>query len=58
MRPALFLAIRLAKSGFCGGDPEAILHKRTDVVIGMMEYLNFTSDYEDTWAELNRKEQS
>ena len=58
MPPALRLALRLADGGFCGGDPQAVLRKPTDVVLAMAEYLTFKNDYEMTYSHLNRKDPS
>lgn len=47
-------ALRLAREGFGGGDPEKILEMPTDRVIEMIEFVQFQSDYENTVIELNR----
>ena len=54
MKPARIVALRLAKEGFGGGNPEAILGMRSSTVLDMLNYSNFTNDYHDAAAELNR----
>lgn len=46
-------ALRLSKDGF--GNPQEILKMRTDVVIYMIEYANFHSDYQSAFIELNKE---
>ena len=49
------VALRLAKAGYCGGDPERILGMRADLVMAALQYESFIGDYERTYLELNRE---
>lgn len=53
----MLIALRLAKEGFCGGDPERILKMRVDLVVASVEYVAFCGDYEKAFIELNKGEQ-
>lgn len=48
------MACRLASAGLYGGDPEAVLRARGDLVIAAVQFQVFKSDYEDVYLELNR----
>lgn len=48
------VALRLARAGYGGGDPEMILKMRADLVVAAIQYEEFNSDYERTHVELNR----
>jgi hypothetical protein len=50
------IALKLAKAGYCGGDPERILMMRADFVIEALHYETFIHDYETTYYEMNRGE--
>ena len=50
---ALFLAIRLAKLGYYGGDPDAVLAAPFDKVQNILCYEKFEADYEREYAALN-----
>jgi len=52
----MMIALRLAKAGYAGGDPERVLKMRADVVIAAMQYEVFLGDYERAYIELNREE--
>lgn len=52
---ALATAMRLASSGWWGGNPERILRAPADVVIAALQYEDFKSDYEAAYIELNRE---
>jgi hypothetical protein len=54
MNHTMIIALRLAREGFGGGDPERILAMRADLVLDAWEYINFQADYEETVAELNK----
>jgi hypothetical protein len=46
--------VKLAKAGYCGGDPEKVLKARVDLVMEMYQYENFVNKYEKVWMELNK----
>lgn len=46
--------MRLAKAGYCSGDPEKILRTRADLVMGMLQYETFEAIYESQYIELNK----
>lgn len=48
------VALRLAKSGWCGGNPEEVLKLRADLVMAAVQYESFRIDYEKTYYELNK----
>lgn len=48
------VALRLAREGYGGGDPEKVLAMRADVVLAMVQYENFRGTYERTFFELNK----
>lgn len=50
----MFLAVRLAKEGYFGGDPSRVLKARVDVVQSILEYENFEADYVREEAALNQ----
>lgn len=50
----MLIALRLAKEGYAGGDPRQILEMPTDLVLTMLEHVQFQSDYETTIFELNK----
>lgn len=52
---ALAVAIRLARSGYGGGDPERILRMRVDYVMAAIQYETFRSEFERTFVEMNRE---
>ena len=47
------IAVRLAKAGYYGGDPEQVLNARTDLVLHAYNYENFARDLDATFTELN-----
>ena len=49
------IALRLAKSGYWGGDPERVLSARVDLVIDAMYYERMTAEYEAAEYELNKE---
>ncbi len=49
------IALRLAREGYGGGDPERVLGMKADVVMAMVQYEKFRADYERTCLELNRE---
>lgn len=50
------VALRLAKAGYGGGDPERILKMRADLVVAAIQYEAFLIDYERTFLEINRED--
>lgn len=48
--------MRLAKAGYCGGDPQKILKTRADLVMAMLDYETFEADYESQFIEINKGE--
>ena len=52
---ARFIAFKLSKKGYCGGDPLKILSCPVDIVMGMLEYDTFEDDYENAYIELNKE---
>jgi hypothetical protein len=53
MDQAEFSALKLAREGFGGGDPAAIMEMRADWVLHMIEFLQFETEYGDTYRKLN-----
>ena len=47
-------AIRLAGAGYGGGDPNKVLEMPVDVVVDVLSFLKFRSEYEETVHELNK----
>ena len=56
MKPARIVALRLAKEGFGAGNPETILGMKVSTVLDMLNYSNFSNEYQDAAVELNRPE--
>ena len=54
----LVVALKLAKAGYCGGDPERIFQMRVDIVMAALHYEAFRADYERAFYELNREEKA
>lgn len=52
------IALKMAKMGYYGGDPINVLNARVDMVISIMEYEKFQNDYENTYWELNKNDNS
>lgn len=50
------LALRLAKAGWWGGDPDAVEMAPTESVLDAADYEKFTADYERAFIRLNTKE--
>ena len=51
---ALVVALRLARQGYYGGDPERVLKAPSDMVLAAADYEGFLADYEMAYYELNR----
>lgn len=54
MENATLLSLRLAREGFWGGNPQAVLNAPTDQVLDAWEFISFQADLEETTLELNR----
>lgn len=52
----MIIALRLAKAGYAGGDPERILKMRADFVLAAIQYEKFVKDYEGAFIELNKED--
>ncbi len=48
------MACRLAKAGYFGGDPDAVLSAPVTTVLTILHYETFESDYEAAYTELNK----
>ena len=46
--------MHVARAGYYGGDPGAVLAARCDIVCSLIEYIQFTREYEAVEYELNR----
>lgn len=55
-RPALVIALRLAKAGYWQGDPGKILRAPADEVFAAVQYEGFCDDYERAIFEMNKAE--
>lgn len=49
----MVVALRLAREGYAGGDPEKVLQMRADFVMAALQYEKFRSDYERKFISLN-----
>lgn len=49
------IALRLAKAGYYGGDPEKVLQGRVDHILDAIEFERFTADFEDAYIEMNKE---
>jgi hypothetical protein len=49
-----YVAVRLGRKGFGGGDVDRIMAMDADKVLLMLEYLNFENEYERAFFNLNR----
>ncbi len=52
---AMFYAIRLAKSGYYGGNPQAILRAPVDIVMNIINYEAFERDYEAEYIAMTKR---
>lgn len=48
------MLLRLAREGFCGGDPERIEAMPSDMVLDAWEFMSFQTEYEETVMEMNK----
>jgi len=52
----MLVAFRLAKAGYYGGDPEAVLRARADTVLSLVQYEIFLNEYQEEEYLLNHSE--
>lgn len=52
------IALRLARAGYCGGDPEKVMQMQVGWVNAIAQYEGFVGVYELTYIELNKKKES
>jgi len=50
----MLAALRLAKAGYYGGDPEAVLRARVDMVLAVAQYEYFLAEYQEEEYLLNK----
>jgi hypothetical protein len=50
------VALKMARTGYGGGDPEKVLSMPVGIVVAMLHYEQFRDEYERAFMELNRKE--
>lgn len=50
---ALAIALRLARAGYGGGDPEKVMEMPADIVMAAVQYENYVAVYERTYIKLN-----
>jgi hypothetical protein len=48
------IALRIAKEGLWGGDPERVLKAPADLVMDAAHYLQFLADYDAAYLEINK----
>ncbi len=46
--------LRIAREGFWGGNPDQVSQAPTNLVLDVLEFINFQTEYEETAAELNK----
>lgn len=51
------ISLKLAKAGWWGGDPGAVMRAPADEVMAAAQYENFLNDYENATFDLNREHQ-
>jgi hypothetical protein len=51
--PTLFYAVKLAKAGYYGGNPENVLNAPVDMVLSILGYENFEADYQRAFKHIN-----
>lgn len=47
------VALKLAKAGWCGGNPEAVMEMSAEMVMAALQYEEFIPQFEKKWKELN-----
>ena len=50
------VALKLAKAGYGGGDPEKVLNMPVGIVLAMIQFEKFQAQYERAFIDLNQKE--
>jgi len=48
-----FLAIKIAKMGFYGGDPDKVKNAPVDTVLNILSFLEYETKYQLAFGELN-----
>jgi len=48
--------MKLAKAGYYGGNPDAVLEAPLNTVLAIIQYENFTRDVESAFRDLNQGE--
>lgn len=49
----MHIALRLARAGYWGGDPDKVLAAPARAVLAALNYEQFLGDYERTWRKKN-----
>lgn len=52
---ALFTAMKIAKLGYYGGNPEAVMNAPADIVVSILNYESFDIDVQGYYTEERRK---
>ncbi len=50
----MVVALRIAKFGYYGGDPEKVLQAKVDHVLLILDYEKYNDDYQDVYGEINK----
>lgn len=48
----MLIALRLSREGY--GDPQTLLHTRSDIVLAAFQHSEFIAEYERAFAEINK----
>ncbi len=48
------IALKVAKAGYYGGNPETVMKAKASLVLSVLEYEHFLVDYENAEYELNK----
>lgn len=51
----MVVSLRLAKAGYWGGDPGAVLRAPADEVMAAIQFERFQQEYEAAYIDLNRE---
>jgi len=51
------IALKIASEGYYNGSPEKVLHAPIDIILDLNEYIDFRSDYQNAFYELNKEEE-
>lgn len=52
---AIFLALKLAKAGYMGGDPQKVLSADTNIVIDMIHFEGFENDLVEAYRGMGQE---